>query len=163
MIKAGSVGRKVSLGDPLWDEKGKNMISHIFISFNEYITCVQFGYLKDEAIDLSQPFGNSHGNFRTVRLNQDEYVTGLSGVVAQTGKIINLTFHTNRGKHGPFGSSSDGFDASRSKIEIVPGIRDRSEFCGFFGSFNSKYQLSSIGIYVCPTSKTGTVVKREKS
>lgn len=162
------------------------MVSHIFVSFNEFITCVQFGYLKDEAVVLSQPFGVSDGNFRTVsfvfgfkfnsfsevvvsdevktqvRLDQDEYITGLSGVLAKTGEIVNLTFRTNRRKHGPIGRSSDGFGANCLRIEIDPAIRDRSEFSGFFGTNSyTKGCLTSIGIYVSPTPRTGTVVKRE--
>ncbi|KAF8087055.1 hypothetical protein N665_0600s0004 [Sinapis alba] len=159
MIRAGLVGKKVPSYDSRWDEKGRTMISHIFVSFSEFITCVQFGYLKDEALVLSETFGFSEGSFRTVRLNQDEYVTGLSGVVTRTGRIINLTFNTNRGKHGPIGRSSDDSDTSCSNIEIDPAISDRSEFSGFFGSYNSDY-LSAIGIYVSPTPMTGTVVKR---
>lgn len=100
-----------------------------------------------------------------VRLNQDEYITGLSGVIEKLGlgRIINLTFHTNRGKHGPIGRSSDDSDASCSSIEIDPAISDESEFSGFFGTYNSEY-LSTIGIYVNPTPKTGgTVVRRENN
>ena len=97
-----------------------------------------------------------------VRLNQDEYITGLSGVVEKMGGIINLTFHTNRGKHGPIGRSSDGCGRSCSTIEIDPAISDRSEFSGFFGTYNSHY-LSAIGIYVSPTPMTGTLVKRENN
>ncbi|KAL0896435.1 hypothetical protein Bca101_080396 [Brassica carinata] len=162
MIRAGLVGKKVSSYESRWDEKGRTMISHIFVSFSEYITCVQFGYLTNGALVLSETFGFSEGSFRTVRLNQDEYVTGLSGVVSKTGRIINLTFHTNCGKHGPIGHSSDDSDRSYSTIEIDPEISDRSEFSGFFGSYNSDY-LSAIGIYVSPTPMTGTVVKRENN
>ncbi|CAN7063236.1 unnamed protein product [Brassica rapa subsp. trilocularis] len=158
MIRAGLVGKKVPSYDSRWDEKGHTMISHIFVSFSEFITCVQFGYLKDGALVLSETFGFSEGSFRTVKLNQDEYITGLSGVVEKMGGIINLTFHTNRGKHGPIGRSSDGCGRSCSTIEIDPAISDRSEFSGFFGTYNSHY-LSAIGIYVSPTPMTGTMGK----
>lgn len=101
-----------------------------------------------------------------VRLKEDEYITGLSGVIEKMGlgRIINLTFHTNRGKHGPIGRSCDDSDASVSTIEIDPAISDESEFSGFFGTYNSEY-LSTIGIYVKPTPMTGggTVVKRENN
>ncbi|KAF3582109.1 hypothetical protein DY000_02035945 [Brassica cretica] len=162
MIRAGLVGKKVPSYDSRWDEKGHTMISHIFVSFSEFITCVQFGYLKDGALVLSQTFGFSEGSFRTVKLAQDEYITGLSGVVEKMGGIINLTFHTNRGKHGPIGRSSDGCGRSCSTIEIDPAISDRSEFSGFFGTYNSHY-LSAIGIYVSPSPMTGTLVKRENN
>ena len=66
MIRAGLVGKKVPSYDSRWDEKGHTMISHIFVSFSEFITCVQFGYLKDGALVLSEAFGFSEGSFRTV-------------------------------------------------------------------------------------------------
>lgn len=97
-----------------------------------------------------------------MRLNQDEYVTGFSGVLGVYGATIirNLTFHTNRGKHGPIG----GLDCNYSfgtKIEINPAIRDRREFGGFFGSCTKEF-LSSIGIYVNPIAiSDDAVVKSE--
>ena len=82
-----------------------------------------------------------------VKLNQDEYVTGLSGSVGYHGGITNLIFHTNRGKHGPF--ANDDTNPRRPKIEIDPSTRDRREFGGFFGSYSSGC-ITSIGIYVNP-------------
>lgn len=92
-----------------------------------------------------------------MRLNQDEYVTGLSGVLEKRGGgIRNLTFRTNRREYF-IGRSSDNYP-SDSKIEIDPAICDRREFGGFFGSYN-RYHLTSIGMYLSPIAESE--VKRE--
>ncbi|XP_018476498.1 jacalin-related lectin 24-like isoform X1 [Raphanus sativus] len=163
MIRAGSVGRKDTreriefdehgeefdvCGDNDWDEKGRTMISHIYVSFDSIIRSLQFGYTENEALTLSKKYGPSEGfNFKVVRLDQDEYVTGLSGSLGYHGGITSLIFHTNRGKHGPF--ANDDTNPRRAKIEVDPGIRDRCEFGGFFGSYCSGC-ITSIGIYVNP-------------
>lgn len=96
-----------------------------------------------------------------VILKDDEYVTGLSGVHGYEvhGGIKSLTFRTNCGEHGPIGSLNDNSE-SGFKIDIDPGIRDRREFGGFFGSY-SKGNLSSVGIYVSPIARYDMVVKHE--
>ncbi|KAH0911933.1 hypothetical protein HID58_035254 [Brassica napus] len=151
--------------DTEWDEKGRNIISHIYISYRNFITSIQFGYLNsedDEALTLSMKFGPSEGHsFRAVILKQDEYVTGLSGVhgYGMRDGIKSLTFHTNCGEHEPIGSVNDN-SAIGFKIDIDPGIRDRREFGGLFGSY-SKNNLSSVGIYVSPIARYDMVAKRE--
>ncbi|XP_024013750.1 jacalin-related lectin 24 [Eutrema salsugineum] len=164
MIRAGPVGGNGSSnGEVGWDEKGRTMISQIYVSFDdELISSVQFGYLENGALVLSAKYGVSEGhNFRIVRLKQDEYVTGLSAVLGWNRGIKNLTFHTNCGMHGPIGRSDNKY-GSGSKVEIDPAICDRREFGGFFGSYNKyNHYLSSIGIYVSPIARPDTVVKRE--
>ncbi|CAF2094115.1 unnamed protein product [Brassica rapa subsp. narinosa] len=176
MIRAGSVGTRATYDEPYdsdgeetadteWDEKGRNFISHIYVSYKHFITSIQFGYLNcedDEALTLSAKFGHSEGHsFRAVILKEDEYVTGLSGVhrFGMHDGIKSLTFHTNCGEHGPIGSVNDNSEIG-FKIDIDPGIRDRREFGGFFGSY-SKVNLSSVGIYVSPIARYDMVVKRE--
>ena len=96
-----------------------------------------------------------------VILKQDEYVTGLSGVhgYGMRDGIKSLTFHTNCGEDEPIGSVNDN-SAIGFKIDIDPGIRDRREFGGLFGSY-SKNNLSSVGIYVSPIARYDMVAKRE--
>ncbi|KFK37198.1 hypothetical protein AALP_AA4G226700 [Arabis alpina] len=173
MIRAGSVGtvdKSVELYgwemdddcdvcDTEWDEKGRTRISHIYVCFDQIIRSIQFGDLENGALVLSKKYGTSEGySFQVVKLNQDEYVTGLSGSVAGCyGPIRNLTFRTNRRTHGPIGHDDNG---ASPRIEIDPAISDRREFGGFFGS-NSRACLSSIGIYVNPIATSDTAVKRE--
>ncbi|XP_019087353.1 PREDICTED: jacalin-related lectin 24-like [Camelina sativa] len=138
-------------GDTEWDETGRTMISHIYVAFDKFIRSIQFGYLENGAQVLSTKYGSSEGSFRIVKLKEDEYVTGLSGVLGKGGRgIRNLTFHTNRGHHGPIGRPSDKYLLG-DEIEIEPEIRSRSEFGGFFGSSND-YRMTSIGIYVSPNN-----------
>ncbi|CAN6823488.1 unnamed protein product [Brassica oleracea] len=197
MLRAGSVGTRATYDEPYdsdgeetadteCDEKGRNIISHIYVSYKHFITSIQFGYLNsedDEALTMSTKFGASEGHsFRAVSflsvscffflfvssceveylmqviLKQDEYVTGLSGVhgYGMHDGIKSLTFRTNCGEHGPIGNLDDCYP-SGFKIDIDPGIRDRREFGGFFGSY-SKSKLSSVGIYVCPIARYDKVV-----
>ncbi|CAH2058135.1 unnamed protein product [Thlaspi arvense] len=153
MFKVGPIGEGICL-DGRWDEKGHTMISAIFISFNDYrIKSIQFKYLHKGAHVVSKNHGSSVGDhFEIVRLDNDEYLTGLSGV-DYNSSITDLTFHTNKRKHGPFCRRSY---ASGMKV-IDVGIRDRSEFGGLFGSF-CQYggYLNSIGMYVSPIASNGT-------
>lgn len=51
--------------DTEWDEKGRTMISHIYVSYDKTITSIQFGYYENEALVLSEKYGPPHipGNF----------------------------------------------------------------------------------------------------
>ncbi|KAG7574796.1 Jacalin-like lectin domain superfamily [Arabidopsis suecica] len=179
MIRAGSVG-KIShceytywdgsdapgeevMGDDSWDDKGRTKISHIYVAFDEVIMSIQFGFLQNGALVLSEKYGafEEGSNFRVLRLNQDEYVTGLSGVLEKDGGgIRNLTLRTNLGEY-MIGRSSDNYP-SDSTIDIDPAICDRREFGGFFGSYN-RYRLTSIGMYLSPITSPDMVVKRENN
>ncbi|CAH8265855.1 unnamed protein product, partial [Arabidopsis lyrata] len=117
------------------------------------IKCIQFSYFQNGIHVVSEKYGSSKGrSYEIVRLNDDEYVTALSGIYYER-KITSLTFHTNQGKHGPFcdipGYSSIIVAGRTRKIDVK--IRDRREFGGFFGSFDDFGDLTSIGIYVYPT------------
>ncbi|KAL9302699.1 putative jacalin-like lectin domain-containing protein [Arabidopsis thaliana] len=159
MFKVGPIGLKRSYHKS-WDEKGRNMISSIYVAFDEYkIQSIQFSYFQKGDHVLSEKYrsyyspsyGRSCGqSYEIVRLNDDEYVTGLSGIFYES-KITSLTFYTNQRKHGPFCKKHDCLkDLCTEEIDV--GIRDRREFGGFFGSFSDAYGgLSSIGIYVNPT------------
>ncbi|EOA28323.1 hypothetical protein CARUB_v10024522mg, partial [Capsella rubella] len=120
-------GGEEVMGDDVWDDKGRTMISHIYVAFEEFIMSIQFGYLEKGALVLSERYGGFEdgSNFR-LRLNQDEYITGLSGVLGKGDVgIINLTFVTNRGEY-LIGRPSDNYP-SGSKREIYPAICDRRE------------------------------------
>ncbi|CAN6823486.1 unnamed protein product [Brassica oleracea] len=138
-------------------EKGRTMISYIYVSFDRIIRSIQFGYYENEALVLSEKYGSSDDHYTNlsneivaVKLGKDEYVTGLSGEVGLCEGIRNLTFHTNLGKHGPIGKYEYNKYTSGSNV-IDPEIRDRRGFGGFYESYNSN-GLSSIGIYASPTA-----------
>lgn len=93
-----------------------------------------------------------------VKLNHNEYVTGLSWLTSWRG-INSLTFYTNRGKHGPICSVSSAPVCSNPAMqEIDLMLCDRREFGGFFGS-DDTHHLKSIRIYVSPIPRS--FVKRE--
>lgn len=82
MIRAGSIGVKDTseriefgeddlefdvFGDDDLEEKGRTMISHIYVSFDTVIRSIQFGYTENEALTLSKKYGPSEGfSFRIV-------------------------------------------------------------------------------------------------
>lgn len=69
MVRAGPVGRReISSEYNDWDEKGRTMISHIYVSFDAImVRSIQFGYLENGAPVLSAKYGCSEGyNFRVV-------------------------------------------------------------------------------------------------
>ncbi|XP_010508381.1 PREDICTED: jacalin-related lectin 24-like [Camelina sativa] len=154
MFKIGPIGSK-RYSHKSWDEKGHNMITSIHVAFDDTsIRCIQFGYLHKGIHVVSKKYGSSGGRYyEIVRLKDDEYVTGLSAI--DCNGIKSLNFHTNQGKHGPFGDSnnyySSSIDMKKYKRETDVKIRDRRDFGGFFGSFHEFDGLKSIGIYVNPT------------
>ncbi|KAG2332184.1 hypothetical protein Bca52824_003364 [Brassica carinata] len=88
------------------------------------------------------------GKYIQVKLENDEYLTALSGDHYEN-RITSLTFHTNKRKHGPFCKRYSYHKSYKREIDV--GICDRSEFCGLYGSFSEdKYggYLTSIGMYV---------------
>ncbi|KAG7570353.1 Jacalin-like lectin domain superfamily [Arabidopsis thaliana x Arabidopsis arenosa] len=111
MIRAGPVGDTGSKTDTDWDEKGKTMISHIFVSFNSSrIISIQFGYIENGALVMSSKYGGDFKgqSFRVVKLKHNEYVTGLIGcreinsLLSRCEGINSLTFYTNWENTDPF-------------------------------------------------------------
>ncbi|CAH2058137.1 unnamed protein product [Thlaspi arvense] len=163
MIRAGPIGDTESKTHTHWDEKGKAMVSHIFVSFDSYIKSIQFGYSEKGAIVMSEKYGGSSEghNLRVVKLKHNEFVTWLSGVLNLNDRINSLTFYTNLGKHGPICEPAVNKYLTSFEKEIVDlGICDRREFGGFFGSCDGS-RLTSIGIYVSPIPSSSTAAKRE--
>ncbi|CAH1442807.1 unnamed protein product [Lactuca virosa] len=113
---------------------------------------IQFNYVKkDGKFILSQFHGGTYHDedISEVEINLDgmqEYLTGISGyygLVEGYGGvegIISLTFHTNKGKHGPYGQENGGasyvyFTSTTSSGKIV-GFHGRN------GGF-----LTAIGVH----------------
>ncbi|CAH8383711.1 unnamed protein product [Eruca vesicaria subsp. sativa] len=149
MFKLEPIGSTLFSSDVVWDEKGHARISYIYVTFtDDGIKSIQFIYFHEGVHVESKKHGYSGGKHTTrVKLENDEYLTALSGVYGEK-RITSLTFHTNKRSHGPFCKRDYDISFMR-KIDV--GICDRSEFCGLFGSFSEvKYggYLTSIGMYV---------------
>ncbi|CAH8265856.1 unnamed protein product [Arabidopsis lyrata] len=191
MFKVGPIGSKRDYHKNLeWDEKGRNMISSIYVAFDrDAINHIQFSYRQNGGHVVSEKYGasdaikrkygtskgQSHVMFVFVmvtddhvktnlcniqaRLNDDEFVTGLSAI--DCIGVTTLNIHTNQGKHGPI---CDIFQSvtnmDKYKREIDVKIRDRREFGGFFGSFDDYGNLTSIGIYVRPITRINDAALR---
>ncbi|CAN8284557.1 unnamed protein product [Cochlearia groenlandica] len=168
MIKVGPVGAKEP-NDKHWDEQGKTMVSHIFVSYDTTsIRSIQFGYSEKGSMVLSEKYGDSSQghNFQVIKLKHNEYVTGLCGVASSgfnNEGIVSLTINTNLGKHVLISDPERAlsYNCSRTKKEINIGISDRREFGGFFGTCNASY-LKSIGIYMNPVAISNGGVKGEQ-
>ncbi|CAL9236798.1 unnamed protein product [Arabidopsis halleri] len=172
MFKVGPIGSKRDYHENLeWDEKGRNMISSIYVAFDrDAINHIQFSYRQNGGHVVSEKYGASdaikkkYGTSKgqshvMVRLNDDEFVTGLSAI--DCIGVTTLNIHTNQGKHGPI---CDRFQSvtnmDKFKREIDVKIRDRREFGGFFGSFDDYGNLTSIGIYVRPITRINDAALR---
>ncbi|KAJ0239816.1 Jacalin-like lectin domain-containing protein [Hirschfeldia incana] len=151
MITMGPIGHSCTgSGCFEWDETPHDIISHINVSFNKHgVTSIQFGYVENGAVVLSETYGSSSSvcSRRILRLNHEtEFVTGIHGEV-YNGYISSLAFQTNErthfAVHWTFDSAEDGLE----KVEFHSGILEGREFGGFFGTCDHA-QLKSIGFYV---------------
>ncbi|WZZ40541.1 hypothetical protein YC2023_036800 [Brassica napus] len=158
MFKLEPIGSTLFSSDVIWDEKGHARISYIYVTFTDYgIKSIQFIYFHEGVHVESQKHGYFGGEhtirsrqiYIQVKLENDEYLTALSGDHCDN-HITSLTFHTNKGRHGPFCKRYSGYHKSFAR-KIDVGICDRSEFCGLYGSFSEKKYggyLTSIGMYI---------------
>ncbi|XP_010506269.1 PREDICTED: jacalin-related lectin 25-like isoform X2 [Camelina sativa] len=164
MFKVGPIGSIHDNHKSLeWDEKGRNMISSIYVAFDsDGINCIQFSYPDQNGGDhvVSERYGASADTMKKkykaqsheiVRLKDDEFVIGLSAIHCM--ELTSLNIHTNQGKHGPICHKFTSVNVDHYKRELDVKIRDRREFGGFFGSFDDCGNLTSIGIYVCPITR----------
>ncbi|KAJ6899587.1 hypothetical protein NC652_025903 [Populus alba x Populus x berolinensis] len=145
-LQAGSQPRYNS--DMNWDHKGRTEISHIYISHDfDVIRFIQFQYVEESEV-LSKlsptPYMNSFASrFNVVKLDYPhEFLKGISGQWGG-GNVRSLTFTTNRGTYGPFGSKEE------NSIEFDFQTGDEPLFAGLHGSFDND-GLATIGIYVNP-------------
>ncbi|XP_019055045.1 PREDICTED: inactive protein RESTRICTED TEV MOVEMENT 1-like isoform X2 [Nelumbo nucifera] len=105
LITAGPYGS--STGKQWEDRDGIDRIAQIFISYGEStIKSLQFNYLKNGNLHLSERYGGSGGvNFKTIDfdLESSEYITWVSGRHHRCYGLVSLTIGTNKSKYGPFG------------------------------------------------------------
>ncbi|XP_042488008.1 inactive protein RESTRICTED TEV MOVEMENT 1-like [Macadamia integrifolia] len=140
MVKVGPYGR----GGTPWDEKGKSMLTQIFISYDsERVFSIQTAYIQDGKLQLSDKHGGNGATFKTVEIDYpSEFLTGISGYKYSLQCMLkSLTFETNKRKFGPFGpEEGDHFC-------IQMGTK---RFFGGFHGTSDVLCLRSIGVYLKP-------------
>ncbi|KAH7842717.1 hypothetical protein Vadar_008371 [Vaccinium darrowii] len=148
MFKIGPVGNAFS-GRP-WDERGRIGIAQIFISHGDRIHSLQFQFVENGAVVLSEKHGRDGGSklapkFNAVTLNYpSELITGIRGYygIRSGQQIVSpIIFTTNTASYGPFGLPS------KDDIEFAYEV-GHNKFCGFHGAVEM-YQ-NTIGIYMEP-------------
>ncbi|KAL3634653.1 hypothetical protein CASFOL_021707 [Castilleja foliolosa] len=134
---------------------GHNKIAQIFISHDHNgIRSIQFQYVEDGTRVMSKRHGyGSYGSkFDVVKLNYStEYITWISGYML-SNYLGSITFGTNHGEYGPFGSLA----AKQGEFNLQVG----DQFGGFHGYFGPTL-VNSIGVYLKPTTKILNDVKSE--
>ncbi|KAI3513208.1 hypothetical protein L1887_20535 [Cichorium endivia] len=141
----------MAVGKP-WDDGVFSHVKQVRVYLGEslkVISAIQFEYVKrDDKSVFSQMHGGTGGG-KTEVINVDgtkEYLTGISGfcgpVEGYVGLegITSITFHTNKGKHGPYGHESGAhyvyFTSTASPGKIVG-------FHGMHGDF-----VTAIGVHM---------------
>ncbi|EAZ15205.1 hypothetical protein OsJ_30623 [Oryza sativa Japonica Group] len=123
-------------------------LESITVKHGEVVDCLSFSYRDREKLPhTAGPWGGRGGQEITINLGPSEFVTEVHGEYGSYyghNSIANLTFVTNRGRHGPFGIvDTSGWDRFS-----VP-IKNNSSIVGFFARTGDSY-LSAIGVYVRP-------------
>ncbi|KAH6771637.1 hypothetical protein C2S52_005690 [Perilla frutescens var. hirtella] len=170
MIKIGPVavgGSKKYVKAIAWDEKGHNEIVQIFVSHDDLgIISIQFQYAQNGSLVLSKRHGgNGASKFNVVKVDYPkEYITCISGQWNVDDGLRSITFGTNLGEYGPFGSVKSDDDK-----EFGIELGEDRQFGGFHGTVAYNY-VQSIGVYIKPnatlsislnTNNSGSVVKLE--
>ncbi|XP_075086068.1 jacalin-related lectin 25-like [Nicotiana tabacum] len=138
LIKVGPVGGQAG---SFWDEKGRDQVAGIFVSYNKNaVESLQFLFYESGNLVLS----NKHGVFYHTQKNFTVLVL-FSFFREQHKKGSFLHIYTNKGSYGPFGCTRPSIDARDFNFQM----ENRRLFGGFHGSENG-YGVESIGIYVKP-------------
>ncbi|XP_016486094.1 inactive protein RESTRICTED TEV MOVEMENT 1-like [Nicotiana tabacum] len=173
MIKVSPVGK---CGRHIWDEKGRDQIAGIFISYAEDIVfSLQFMFYENGDLIMPGKHGsrshNQRGDYCAIVFDYpSEFLISIGGSFEQMNKkltvLSSIKFGTNKGSYGPFGTpSTENVDKTDFFNFQIGNYR---LFGGFYGSQNDD-SIESIGFYVkaIPSSiinlKDSTVnVKKEK-
>ncbi|KAF8022663.1 hypothetical protein BT93_F0241 [Corymbia citriodora subsp. variegata] len=142
-----SIGPFGGLGGCVWDDGMFNGVREIEIVYDFVIRGIMFVYDKSGEQVCSVMHGSHIGQFKSkVQLDYPrEYLTSISGYKREDGNNVDsaivesLTFHTNRGRHGPFGKDT-------GKHFWYPSTG--SKIIGFYGRCGEN--LNSIGVYAEP-------------
>ncbi|CAN4091230.1 unnamed protein product [Withania somnifera] len=145
MIKVGPAG---GLYGTTWDEKGRGEVVQIFVSYNpNTIYSLQFLFYENDKLVVS----NKHGtdgceSFCAVTFDYPtEFLTSISGSLrtSYTNVLSSISFGTNKGSYGPFGTPS------ADTVKFTFQIGNYRSFGGFYGSKNG-VGIMSIGVYMKP-------------
>lgn len=159
MFKIGPAGK--TYGGNNWDEKGRNGIAQIFISHGESIDSLQFQFVENGTLVLSEQHGNLRGapKFSAVKLNYpSEIITGINGYSGKRDYeqcVTSIIFTTNIATYGPFGCPA------REDIAFDYQIGGHNKFCGFYGTASG--YLDSIGVYMEPMTTLSNVTSSNHS
>ncbi|KAK2660603.1 hypothetical protein Ddye_007136 [Dipteronia dyeriana] len=126
-----------------FDDGTYTSIRQINLSHNKGIISIKVCYDRDGKAVWGSTHGDS-GGFKFDRVIFDypseilTCITGTYGLVKYTNVIKSITFHTNKGKHGPFGEEKGSSFTSNAKAgENIVGFHGRE---GLF--------LDAIGVHV---------------
>ncbi|KAI6688391.1 hypothetical protein NL676_025219 [Syzygium grande] len=142
-----SIGPFGGLGGCAWDDGTFSGVTEIEVLYDFVIRGIMFVYDKSGEQVCSVMHGSHTGQFKAkVGLDYPrEYLTSISGYKRENGNgvdnaiIQSLTFHSNRGRHGPFGKDT-------GKYFWYPSTG--SKIVGFYGRCGEA--LNSIGVYAEP-------------
>ncbi|XP_056160717.1 jacalin-related lectin 4-like [Syzygium oleosum] len=147
-----SIGPFGGLGGCAWDDGRFNGVREIEVLHDAVIHYIKFVYDKSgEQVCSVMHGGHIRGvEAKVTRVRLDyprEYLTSISGYNQEDGDdnnnaiVRSLTFHSNRGRHGPFGEE-------KGKYFWYPSTG--SKIIGFYGRCGET--LNSIGVYAEPIS-----------
>lgn len=148
MIKVGPAGEQEQ-GGTRWDEKGRDEVAQIFVSYtHDTVYSLQFLFYENDKLVMSNKHGiNECESFCAVTFDYPtEFLTSISGSFRTSYgcTILNsISFGTNKGSYGPFGTPSDKANKFTFQIGNYPS------FGGFHGS-KSRRGIDSFGIYMKP-------------
>ncbi|XP_018732322.1 jacalin-related lectin 4 isoform X2 [Eucalyptus grandis] len=142
-----SIGPFGGLGGCVWDDGTFSGVREIEVMYDFVIRGIMFVYDKSGEQVCSVMHGSRTGQFKSkVKLDYPrEYLISISGYKREDGDNVNnaivesLTFHSNRGRHGPFGKDT-------GKHFWYPSTG--SKIIGFYGRCGEA--LNSIGVYAEP-------------
>ncbi|GLT98992.1 hypothetical protein SLE2022_164630 [Rubroshorea leprosula] len=143
IIKVGAAGA-ISCQDECWDEKCHCELSEIYISHGDCIQSIQFQYVVNGNLEMSDLHGECKGpKFNLIRLNYPcEFVTGISGDCLPNQKLSSLKITTNKRSYGPFGrpTFAHQFDFQ---------FGNSRQFGGFYGYCDktTNKRVTALGVY----------------
>ncbi|XP_060183625.1 inactive protein RESTRICTED TEV MOVEMENT 1-like [Lycium barbarum] len=159
MVKVGPAKAQGYCGN-FWDEKGRGELAQLFVACDGIgVSSLQFLFYENSTLVLSDKHGSDDCNkFNAIVLDypsefltsisgqfvSGQFVNGQSGLMTRFSYLKTISFYTNKGSYGPFGSTAtDGSDFFNFEIG------NYRSFCGFHGTAHG-YGIGSIGVYMKP-------------